>query len=418
MKKRLLIALCTITALLCFSCNKERTKEHDDIKDDEVEEVTIDVNKINLSNSDISLTVGETQTLTAVVIPENATNKNISWKSANSSIASVSNGTITAKQVGNTVITVSSDDGCSSSCTVEVKAEIINVTGISLEKTSTSLVEFNKFELNAIVTPEDATDKSITYSSSNEKVASVKNGLITAEGAGNAKITLTTVNGEFSVVFSIYVTNDHRLGNFIDSRDGHSYKTITIGEQVWMAENLAYLPKVNSNDKLSAKDPLYYVYDYTGNNIEEAKKSTNYEMFGVLYNWEAAKVVAPEGWHIATDAEYKTLESHVGMESDFVENAGYRGNISAKLKSTYAWISGTSGTNTSGFNGLPGGYVNIAGTFAMKGQCGDFWTSSDYEDDKARAGDGWERMLFWTHAGVLRTPAHPEMAYSVRCIKD
>ena len=100
-------------------------------------------------------------------------------------------------------------------------------------------------------------------------------------------------------------------GTFVDSRDGTEYKTIKIGNQTWMAENLKYLPSVVGPATGSSTDPYYYVYGYQGTDVATAKATTNYQNYGVLYNWTAATTACPAGWHLPTDAEWNVLEQYV-----------------------------------------------------------------------------------------------------------
>ena len=93
------------------------------------------------------------------------------------------------------------------------------------------------------------------------------------------------------------------LGFLYDARDHNVYKTVTIGRQTWMAQNLAYLPTVTGQDKKSTSIPCYYVYGYSGTDVQEAKKNPNYKTFGVLYNWPAANIACPEGWRLPDDAD-------------------------------------------------------------------------------------------------------------------
>lgn len=100
-------------------------------------------------------------------------------------------------------------------------------------------------------------------------------------------------------------------GTFIDERDGHEYKWVKIGEQIWMAENLAYLPEVYPLRFQSYTDPYYFVLYYDGNDAEEAKDTENYKNYGVLYNWTAACIVCPEGWHLPSFNEWENLAQYI-----------------------------------------------------------------------------------------------------------
>ena len=104
---------------------------------------------------------------------------------------------------------------------------------------------------------------------------------------GNNWVDLRVTDGIAQVgqVFNIYVPN---TGTITDSRDGNTYNWVKIGDKIWMAENLAYLPFVCPSSLGSTTEPYYYVYGYEGNSVSEAKVLTNYLDYGVLYNWPAA----------------------------------------------------------------------------------------------------------------------------------
>jgi uncharacterized protein (TIGR02145 family) len=128
---------------------------------------------------------------------------------------------------------------------------------------------------------------------------------------------------------------------FIDSRDNHEYKWIKIGKQIWMAENLAYLPEVTDHRSGSLELPNYYVYDYNGTDVNAAKSTLNYSEYGVLYNWEAAMAACPEGWHLPTDTEWKQLEIELGMNISQVDeyiSPFFRGtDQGSKMKNNQGW---------------------------------------------------------------------------------
>jgi len=205
-------------------------------------------------------------------------------------------------------------------------------------------------------------------------------------------------------------------GSFIDERDDHVYKWIKIGDQIWMAENLAWLPFVNSLSEGSDTHPYYYVFGYSGSDINVAKQQDNYENYGVLYNWESSAIACPEGWHLPGDPEWKILEKNLGMSIADVDADGYRfsGDVGRKLKSTSGWNQNGNGDNSSGFNAFPGGflYYGLGGIFVDLERNGHFWSSTP--DPSLSA---WFRSLDYFDDGVSR--GHPSRSYgfSVRCIQ-
>lgn len=166
---------------------------------------TVNVTGISLNQTSTSILVGETTTLTATVTPENATNKNVTWSSSDKSVATVNNGVVKGVGNGTATITATTVDGeYTASCEVNVKA--IPVSGITLDKTSLEVMEKMTATLVATVAPDNAANKSITWTSDNEEVATVQNGIITAVAAGTANITVTTVDGNYTATCAVTVT--------------------------------------------------------------------------------------------------------------------------------------------------------------------------------------------------------------------
>ena len=154
------------------------------------------VERVSLDKTSITLTEGDSETLTVTVYPDNASNKNVSWKSSDESIATVNNGKVTALKVGTATITVTTDDGGKTAiCQVTVNAKVYNVESVSLDKTSITLKEGDSETLTATVYPANATNKKVSWKSSDESVATVSNGQVTALKAGTATITVTTEDG-------------------------------------------------------------------------------------------------------------------------------------------------------------------------------------------------------------------------------
>ncbi len=188
-----------------------------------------------------------------------------------------------------------------------------------------------------------------------------------------------------------------KFGEFTDARDGKVYKTVKIGNQVWMAENLAY--KTESG---------CWAYDDDENNVKN---------YGYLYDWETACSVCPEGWHLPSDEEWKQLEMALGMsrsEADKSKSKKYRGrSVGSKMKNTSGWEENGNGTNSSGFTGLPGGWRNKDGNFYRIGSNGSWWSSSEASSD-----DAWQRLLSCGGADVGRYDGNRRSAFSVRCVRD
>ena len=163
-----------------------------------VSDKEIKVTGVKLNKSETSLLVGGNETLTATVLPEDATNQNVTWKSDKPEIATVdANGKFTAVKVGEATITVTTEDGGkTATCKVTVSETSVAVTGVTLNKATLSLIAGASETLTATVAPADATNKKVTWKSSDAAVATVDtNGKVTAVKAGEATITVTTEDG-------------------------------------------------------------------------------------------------------------------------------------------------------------------------------------------------------------------------------
>lgn len=163
------------------------------------------ITAISLDKASTTLRAGTTETLTATVTPENATDA-VVWSSGNKNVATVENGVVTAVAGGTATITAASasDATIKAECVVTVLAPIA-VTGVTLNKTATTLLVGWKETLTATVAPEDATNKDIVWSSSDESVATVENGVVTAVAKGTADITVTTVDGNHQATCKVKV---------------------------------------------------------------------------------------------------------------------------------------------------------------------------------------------------------------------
>ena len=152
----------------------------------EITVVATPVTSVTLNKTSASVKAGETVTLTATVKPDDATDKTVTWSTSDATVATVSNGVVTAKKVGTATITAKAGD---KSATCEITVVSTPVTAVTLNKTYVSLKAGETVTLTATVKPDDATDKTVTWGSSDESVAKVENGIVTAIGKGLSTIT-------------------------------------------------------------------------------------------------------------------------------------------------------------------------------------------------------------------------------------
>jgi uncharacterized protein (TIGR02145 family) len=198
------------------------------------------------------------------------------------------------------------------------------------------------------------------------------------------------------------------------AHEGYDYSTVQIGEQCWFAENCRYLPEVSPSSEGNETDPNYYVYDYQGTDVTAAKATTNYDTYGVLYNWPAVMTesICPSGWHIPSDGEWQTMEISLGMSEADAASEGWRGSpVGDYMKSTSGWNGGGNGSNSSGFTGLPGGYRSSGG-FYDYGNSGFWWSASE------SGSYSWLRRLDVGSGSVYRDNFNRDYGFSARCVID
>lgn len=165
------------------------------------EDPKVEVTQVTLNQTTASLEAGGTVTLTATVSPANATDKTVTWSTSNAGVATVSNGHVTAVAEGTATITATAGTK-SATCSVEVKPKTVAVTGITLNKSELSIFVGDIFQLEATVSPADATDKTLSWRSDNPSLATVdQNGLVTALNPGTC--TVSAVHG--SIVASCVI---------------------------------------------------------------------------------------------------------------------------------------------------------------------------------------------------------------------
>ena len=167
--------------------------------------VTVSVSSLSLDPSDLQMKVGETSTLALTISPEDATERDITWSSSSPSVATVKDGVVTAVKSGSTRITAKAGNGISATCDVTV---IVPVTGITVSPQALVLEQYSSGKITATVSPSGATDKSVTWKSSNTSVATVSDGTVQALTPGTVEITATTVDGGYSATCSVTVEKE------------------------------------------------------------------------------------------------------------------------------------------------------------------------------------------------------------------
>jgi uncharacterized protein (TIGR02145 family) len=199
------------------------------------------------------------------------------------------------------------------------------------------------------------------------------------------------------------------FSNVIDI-DGNKYKTVKIGSQVWMSENLKTSRYRNGDVIPVVTDNVAWSGLTTGARCWFDNDSTLYEyLYGNLYNWYAAadnRNICPTGWHVPSDAEFTELTNYLGGGSV----AG------GKMKSvgTAYWNSPNTGaTNESGFSALPGGYIFITGSFHSYRESSFFWSATENHPYYS-----WYRFLFTSNSNIARANTAKSLGASIRCLKD
>ena len=257
-------------------------------------------------------------------------------------------------------------------------------------------------------------------------------------GAGNFVSSISGLTANTTYYVRAYATNSNGTAygsamsfttqegssgsTFTDPRDGKVYQTVVIGNQVWMAENLAYLPSVNmvADGSEDTAGSYYYVYGYDGTNVADAKATDNYATYGVLYNWTAAmdgeassttnpsgiQGVCPAGWHLPSEAEWTELTNYLGGTS-------VAGGKLKETGTTHWNTPNTGATNETGFTALPGGSRGNNGAFGGIGYLGYWWSASE-----SNATNAWTRYVGYNGSPVGRGNGYQEVGFSVRCVRD
>ena len=202
--------------------------------------------------------------------------------------------------------------------------------------------------------------------------------------------------------------------------DGHTYKTVKIGNQEWFAENLKTTVYANGDEIPYSRTDESWENQEMGMRCSYEHDDAMNAKYGQLYNWYAVndeRGLCPSGWHVPSDEDWQDLEVFLGMSRADVSLVGLRGSsgelgIGTKLKANSGWNEGGNGTDDFGFSALAGGYRYDDGDFDYAGYFGYWWSSSP---SGSRA---WDRYLYTDFSNVYRNNYSQRYGFSVRCVRD
>ena len=322
----------------------------------EPEEVPVEGVALNMQN--VTLEVGETTSLQATITPDNATNKNVTWTSENKEIASVSDGIVTAIKSGETTITVTTQDGeKTATCEVTVlqseepepepepEPEEIPVEGVTLNIQNTTLNIGETTTLVATITPNDATNKNITWTSENEDIATVNNGLVTAIGPGETTITVTTQDGKKTATCKITVTEEEEKLISTITYDNTELTNQDVTATITFNRDDVTITNNNGSNEYTFEENGTFTFEYidndgnTAQNIarvtwidkEAPETNINYE---TINNGEAVRVTIQsneelkeiEGWTLSED-RLSMSKTYNQNQSETIQISDLAGNI-------------------------------------------------------------------------------------------
>ena len=278
------------------------------------------------------------------------------------------------------------------------------------------------------------TSSSSVKSSSSKDVELVETSSSSEKSSSSDGSSSSSAQSSSSSVASSAASSSSVLGTMTDERDGQTYKTVKIGTQTWMAENLNYaytgVPyRYERDNEVYTSDSTSWCY----NNVP-----ANCTKYGRFYTWAAAmdsvgewstndkgcgfdvvcsptypvRGVCPEGWHLPTEAEFKALFTAVGGTQD-AENEVLWNNVGKMLKSISGWKSSGNGTDAYAFSALPAGIKYNDRNFSFEGYLAYFWSSTEYDSYNA-----YYMYLDSNDDDVYLGNRYKNYGFSVRCVKD
>lgn len=261
-----------------------------------------------------------------------------------------------------------------------------------------------------LVAPTSNSKGLFTFTSSNPEIASITGNTLFIKSQGKTTITAhqaaSGIYEAWKITAELVVISPPVLENTITDIDGNIYKTIKIGTQTWMMENLKTTRYRNGTAIPNLTDPTAWSMDGSGAYCNYDNSSANADIYGRLYNWNAvhnSNQLAPAGWHVPNDTEWAVLYNYIGGNRE----------SGKKIQDTNPiyWAYNMAGTNETRFSGLPGGSRSNNGTFQSLSWNCTWWTST-------RAGALSVYYDLYVKGYIERHEIENNSGFSVRCIKD
>lgn len=196
--------------------------------------------------------------------------------------------------------------------------------------------------------------------------------------------------------------------------DGHVYHLVTIGNQVWLAENLRVTHYRNGDPIPNVIADAQWKILTAGAWCSYDNLSADTSAYGLLYNWFAltdARKISPPGWHVPTDAEWNSLANYLGGKA--VAGGKMKSPGTLEQGSGLWFAPNTGATNSSGFGALPGGYRINYGNYYSIGNVAYYWSATD-----TTSANAWNYVLDANNESLTRNFNFQTNGFSVRCIKD
>ena len=311
-------------------------------------------------------------------------------------------------------------------CILGDDIESVTLSRITISPESITINNGDVIQFSCIAYYSDNSTETVTtktnWSVISGNVGSINEvGQYTAHATNTGTETIVASYMGFSAQTNITVQVSNLVTGTLTDIDGNVYKTVKIGNQWWMAENLkathyrngVAIPNITSSTEWeSLSTGAYCAYS---NNESYA------DIYGYLYNWYAVASsyqIAPSGWHVPTDEDWKILEQYLGMSGTEANDTGWRGtDEGGKLKeagSAHWYGSNNGATNEVGFCALPGGYrSNYGGYFNSRTYSAYFWSSTEVFDNSA-----WRRDLYYNYSYMNRNYYYKWNGFSIRLVKD